>query len=79
MCVHANSTTRLRFAEQGVWNAAIFGEQNQNRKLPLPKLKTNKTFTKKAAELIEKFKLQIISFKQASNILKDKLTKKLKL
>ena len=32
MCVHANSTTRQRVAEKGVWNDAIFGEQNQNRK-----------------------------------------------
>ena len=31
MCVHANSTTRQRVAEKGVWNDAVFGERGQVR------------------------------------------------
>ena len=67
-----NKVKALENGTQGWFLSDLKLEQNQNRKLPLPKLKTNKTFTKKAAELIEKFKLQKINFKEASNILKDK-------
>ncbi len=69
--IHNNVKT-LKNGTQGWFLSDLKLEKNQNRKLPLPKLKPNKTFTKKAVQLIKKFKLQKINFKQASNILKDK-------
>jgi organic radical activating enzyme len=54
MCVHANSTTRQRVAEKGVWNDAVFGERGKVREDYMKLVMADKTegVTEQVLELL---------------------------